>query len=70
MSRVQDSSGAILTLNTGFTYQVYPGRDSVAAEFWQPLDHVRVCAYSGGIDQITDLSRPQSISILAVKMMQ
>lgn len=70
MSYVRISSGGAVILGTGIRYIPYPGRDRVAANLWLPRDKVEVCHLSGGIDQITNLSRSDYQTIKALKNMQ
>ncbi|WP_297493641.1 hypothetical protein [Acidocella sp.] len=69
MSQVRDSSGAILTITAGYVYRVYPGRYTVAAETWLPLQRLLVCHYGGSVDRITNLSLRHKVTILAVRNM-
>ena len=68
MTQVRDSSGVILSLDTGRAYETYPGRGRVAAGLWLPLDRVQVCRYGANVDRITNLSLPNSIGILAIEL--
>ncbi len=66
MNKVQDSSGATVTLTNGFLYMVYPGGDRVTAGLWRPLDKVQVCRGPGSQSVMTNLSqaKPTTISVL------
>jgi hypothetical protein len=53
---VQDtSSGPLLSLSSGQTYQIYP-TDIRSTLFWLPLDKLTVCPIGGSGVQITNLT--------------
>jgi hypothetical protein len=66
MNKVQNTTGATITLSNGFIYMVYPVRDRVNASLWNPLDKVKVCRGSGSESIITNISqaKPTTISVL------
>jgi hypothetical protein len=66
MNKVQNTTGATITLSNGIIYMVYPGRDRVNASLWNPLDKVKVCRGLGGESVITNISqaKPTTISVL------
>lgn len=62
-TRMLNSSGATIRLQTGRTYVVVPGQDRTKASIWLPLANVTVCRGNGSSWEITntDLARPQTI---------
>jgi len=69
VSRVSDTSGMFLYLDTGVVYEPLPGRDRTAASIWLPLDRVLVCPDGGTVYRITNLSLPRPVSILAINLL-
>jgi hypothetical protein len=67
MSKVQDSSGATLTLLNGNNYLVAPGGNRVTAGQWRPLDKVQICRGNGSNSLITNISRDPHVTITAVR---
>ncbi len=67
MNKVQNSSGATLTLSNGNIYMVTPGRDRIAVQLWAPLDKLQICRGAGSASIITNLSKPTPSSIQAFK---
>ncbi len=66
MNTLQNSSGAYVTLSSGFAYLVAPGRDRVTAGQWMPLDKLQVCRAAGSASKITNLSKTPPNSITAI----
>jgi hypothetical protein len=67
MTKVQDSSGATLSLITGQGYLVTPGGDRVTAGQWRPLEKVQVCRGNGSSSVITNISHDPHETITAIK---
>jgi hypothetical protein len=67
MSKVQDSSGATLSLITGYYYLVVPGQDRVIAGQWRPLEKVEVCRAAGSNSKLTNISKTPPQSIIALR---
>jgi hypothetical protein len=52
---VQTSSGPLLALSSGQTYQIFP-TDIRSTAFWLPLDKLTVCPIGGSGVEITNLT--------------
>jgi hypothetical protein len=52
---VQTSSGPMLALSSGQTYQIFP-TDIRSTAFWLPLDKLTVCPIGGSGVEITNLT--------------
>jgi hypothetical protein len=66
-SRVRGSPGTFLTLTSGQTFQVNPGRSRTAVRMWLPLDNVKVCRGAGSSFNITNVSRNPPVTITALR---
>jgi len=66
MTKVQNSTGATLSLITGQGYMVAPGGDRVTVGQWRPLDKVQVCRGRGSASLITNISRNPNVAIMAI----
>lgn len=70
ISKLDDSSGMYVRLNSGLIYETYPGRDRVAASTWLPLDHIQVCLLGGVEYRLTNLSLLHPVSIRALNLIR
>jgi hypothetical protein len=68
MSKLQNSSGATLSLITGQGYMVNPGYDRAAVGLWAPLDKVQICRAGGSSYKLTNLSKTPPVTITVYKM--
>jgi hypothetical protein len=66
-TRMLNSSGATIRLQTGQSYVVGLGADRTKASVWLPLANVTVCRGDGSAWEITntDLARPQTIMAIS-----
>jgi len=63
---VSDTSGLLISLNSGLAYEAYPGSEAKLDD-WLPLDKVTVCRIGGDAVHITNASkRNQSIDALRI----
>jgi len=64
-STVSEASGMLLTVGTGWIFQVFPG-DGMRTGTWLPLDRLSICPLGGAAYRITNTSR-RGVAIKALR---
>lgn len=64
--KLSNTNGIRIRLQSGLTYQAYPGSQSVLSR-WLPLDRLEVCRLGGSAVQMTDLNNQRG-SVKALRI--